>query len=69
LIKKIKINIPAVIFFSISGHQTLDQDPGSGSGSAIRKNAGSGSVSGSTLNQCGSATPAGNKRPETITKF
>ncbi len=27
------------------------------SGSAIRKNAGSGSVSGSALNQCGSETP------------
>jgi hypothetical protein len=54
-------------FFSILGHQTLDPDPGSGSGiwirdpdpesgSAIRKNAGSGSVSGSALNQCGSET-------------
>ncbi len=49
------------------GHQTLDPDLGSGSririrdpdpesGSAIRKNAGSGSVSGSALNQCGSET-------------
>jgi hypothetical protein len=41
-------------FFSILGHQTLDPDPGSGS--AIRKNAGSGSVSGSALNQCGYET-------------
>jgi hypothetical protein len=39
-------------FFSILGHQTLDPE----SGSAIRKNAGSGSVSGSALNQCGSET-------------
>jgi hypothetical protein len=31
-------------------------DPDPESGSAIRKNAGSGSVSGSALNQCGSAT-------------
>ncbi len=31
-------------------------DPDPDSGSAIRKNAGSGSVSGSALNQCGSAT-------------
>jgi hypothetical protein len=41
-------------FFSVLGHQTLDPDPESGS--AIRKNAGSGSVSGSALNQCGSET-------------
>ncbi len=41
-------------FFSIVGHQTLDPDPESGS--AIRKNAGSGFVSGSALNQCGSET-------------
>ena len=50
LIKKIKIKFP----ISILGHQTLDPDPESGS--AIRKNAGSGSVSGSALNQCGSET-------------
>jgi hypothetical protein len=54
LIKKIEIEFPAIIFFSILGHLTLDPDPGSGS--AIRKNAGSGSVSGSALNQCGSET-------------
>ncbi len=36
------------------GHQTLDPDPESGS--AIGKYAGSGSVSGSALNRCGSAT-------------
>ncbi len=52
LIKKIEIKFPAINFFSILGHQTLDPDPGS----AIRKNAGSGSVSGSALNQCGSET-------------
>ncbi len=45
---------PAKFFFPILGHQTLDPDPGSGS--AIRKNAGSGSVSGPALNQCGSKT-------------
>ena len=63
LIKKIEIKFPAINFFSILGHQTLDLGSGSGiriwdpeSGSAIRKNAGSGSVSGSALNQCGSET-------------
>ncbi len=50
LIKKIEMKFPAINFI----HQTLDPDPGSGS--AIRKNAGSGSVSGSALNQCGSDT-------------
>ncbi len=50
LIKKIKNKISSCKSFSIVGHQTLDPDPGSGS--AIRKNAGSGSG----LNQCGSAT-------------
>jgi hypothetical protein len=54
LIKKIEIKFPAINFFLILGHQTLDPDPGSGS--AIRKNTGSGSVSGSALNQCGSET-------------
>ncbi len=49
-IKKIEIKFPAIIFFSILGHHALDPDPGSGS--AIRKNAGSGSVSRSALNQC-----------------
>jgi hypothetical protein len=49
------LQFPAVILFTILGHQTLDPDPGSrGSGSAIRKN--SGFESGSALNQCGSAT-------------
>jgi hypothetical protein len=52
LINKIEIKFPAKIFFSILGHQTLDPDPGS----VIRKNSGSGSVSGSVLNQCGSET-------------
>jgi hypothetical protein len=50
LIKKIKIKFPGVNFFSILGHLTVDPDPESGS--AIRKNAGSGSA----LNQRGSAT-------------
>jgi hypothetical protein len=54
LIKKIKIEFLVFKFFSILDHQTLNPDPGSGS--AIRKNAGSGSVSGSALNQCGSET-------------
>jgi hypothetical protein len=54
LIKKIKIKISSCKFFSSLGHQTLDPDPGSGS--AIRKNAGSVSVSRSALNQCRSAT-------------
>ncbi len=62
LIKKIEIKFAAINFFSILGHQTWirirDPDPGSGSGSAIKKNAGSGSVSGSALNQCGSETLA-----------
>ena len=50
LIKIIKILISSSKFFSTLCHQTLVPDPGSGS--AIRKNAGSGSA----LNQCGSAT-------------
>jgi hypothetical protein len=49
-----KNNISSCKFFLILGHQTLDPDPESGS--AIRKNAGSGSVSGSALNKCGSET-------------
>jgi hypothetical protein len=49
LIKNIKIKFPAVIFLNFKS-----SNPGSGSGSAIRKNAGS--VSGSALNQCGSET-------------
>jgi hypothetical protein len=40
------------------------RDPDPESGSAIRKNAGSGPVSGSALNQCGSAT-----LPQAISKF
>ncbi len=35
LIKKIEIKFPAIHFFSILGHQTLDLNPGSGF--AIRK--------------------------------
>ncbi len=52
---------PGILKF-FPARESLDPDPGSGS--AIRKNAGSGSVSGSTLNQCGSAT-----LPQTISKF
>jgi hypothetical protein len=44
----------SAVIFSILGYQTLDRDPDPESGSAIRKNAGSGSVS--ALNQCGSET-------------
>jgi hypothetical protein len=36
LIKKIEIKFPTKIFFPILGHQTLDPDPGSGSGIRIR---------------------------------
>jgi hypothetical protein len=36
LIKKIDIKYPAINFFSILGHQTLDPDPESGSGIRIR---------------------------------
>jgi hypothetical protein len=46
-------------FFPILGYQTLDPDPGSGIRNPIRKNDGSGSVSGSALNQCGSETLPG----------
>ncbi len=58
LIKEIKIQFPAVIFYFILGLKPWIriQDPDPESGSAIRKNAGSGSVSGSALNQCGSET-------------
>jgi hypothetical protein len=49
LIKKIKFKFLVVNFFTILDHQTLDPDPGSRS--VIRKNAGSGSISGSALNQ------------------
>jgi hypothetical protein len=52
--QEIKNLISSYKFFSILGHLTLDPDPESGY--AIRKNAGSGSVSGSVLNQCGSET-------------
>ncbi len=57
LIKKIEIKYPAINFFLILGHQTLDPDPESRS--AIRKNAGSGYVSGSAFNQCRSETLVG----------
>ncbi len=36
LIKKIEIKFPAINFFSILGHQTLDPDPESGSAIRIR---------------------------------
>jgi hypothetical protein len=55
LIKKIELKYPAKIFF-----QFRSSNPGSGF--TIRKNAGSGSVSGSALNQCGSETLG--KRPK-----
>ncbi len=45
LIKKIEVKFPAKSFFNFRS-----SNPG------IRKNAGSGSVSGSALNQCGSET-------------
>ncbi len=54
LIKTIKIKISSCKVSSILGHQTLDPDPGSGSD--IRKNAGSRSVSRSALIHCESAT-------------
>jgi hypothetical protein len=58
LIKKIEIKIPAIIFFQFKvlkpWIRIRDLDPESGS--AIRKSAGSGSVSGSALNQSGSET-------------
>jgi hypothetical protein len=60
LIKKIEIKFPAINFLSILVHQTLDPDPGSGS--AIRKNAGSGSA----LNQCGSETLLKTRFPQYI---
>ena len=48
LIKKIEIKFPAIKFFEILDHQTLDPDPGS----AIIKNAGSGSVTGPSTWSC-----------------
>jgi hypothetical protein len=57
LMKKIEIKFQAIIFFPILGHQTLDPDPGSPD-PQLEKNAGSGSVSGSALNQCESETLA-----------
>jgi hypothetical protein len=62
LLKKIKIKFLVVHFFNFrssnpgSGSGIRIRDPDPESGSAIRKNAGSGSVSGSALNQCGSET-------------
>jgi hypothetical protein len=46
----IEIKFPAINFFNFRSSTLYP------SGSAIRKNAGSGSVSGSALNQCGSET-------------
>jgi hypothetical protein len=58
LIKKIEIKFSAINFFQVKviklWIRIWDRDPESGF--AIIKNAGSGSVSGSTLNQCGSET-------------
>jgi hypothetical protein len=58
LIKKIKIKILVVHFFQfkIIKPWIRIRDPDPESVSAIRKNAGSGFVSGSALNQCGSET-------------
>ncbi len=56
LIQKINIKISSCQFFSILDHQTRIRIRDPESGSAIRKNAGSGSIFGSALNQCGSAT-------------
>ncbi len=60
MIKKIEIKFPATNFFQfqVIKHWIRIRDPDPESGSAIRKNAGSGSVSGSALNQCGSETLA-----------
>jgi hypothetical protein len=59
LIKKIEIFFFSFRFFPIFGHQNPGSRTRSGTGSAIRKNSGSGSIfnqCGSALNQCGSAT-------------
>ncbi len=58
LIKKIKIKISSCNFFLNFRPSNTDlvRDQDAESGSAIRKNAGYGSVSGSALNQCGFAT-------------
>jgi hypothetical protein len=58
LIKTIKIEFLVVNVFQfwIIKPWIRIRDPDPESGSAIRKNAGSGSVSGSALNQCGSET-------------
>jgi hypothetical protein len=59
----IRTYAPAGLYFSADFRNNLlplipsgDPDPEPESGYAIRKNAGSGSVSVSALNQCGSAT-------------
>ncbi len=69
LIKKKKIRFLAVIFFQflIIKPWIRIRDPYPESGSAIRKNAGSGSVSGSALNQCGSETLVGSPSVSTGT--
>jgi hypothetical protein len=58
LMKKIKIKFSAVNFFQfyVIKPWIRIRDPDPESGSAIRKYAGSGSVFGSALNQCGSET-------------
>jgi hypothetical protein len=61
LIKKIEIKFPTINFykfFSILGHQTLDPDPGSGIRISNYKNAGSGSVSGSSIKSMRIRNPA-----------
>ena len=56
LIKKIKIKFLVVIFFQFYIIKLWIRIRDPESGSAIRRNAGSGSVSGSAVNQCGSET-------------
>jgi hypothetical protein len=58
LIKKIEIKFPAINFFQFKVIKPWIRirDPDPESVSAIRKNAGSGFVPGSALNQCGSET-------------
>ncbi len=56
LIKKIEIKFPTINFFQFQVIKSWIRIRDPESGSAIRKNTGSGSVSESALNQCGSET-------------
>jgi hypothetical protein len=56
LIKKMEIKFPVINFFQFKVIKPWIRIRDPESGSAIIKNAGSGSVSGSALNQCGSET-------------